>query len=228
MKTIPAIKRILFSTASLVLLALFSCFSTYSQEYNESGMSFAFATGAGFREINKINGGAYAENTTVSAAGIGHDFKYKPLYWSAAWTLKKRQHEFGIEFEKLKYTSLTNAGGGVNITYTVNSTLSMTYFNTYYKFLFPIEIKKFTPYLKAGLNFDVYVYDYESKYDNLYGKPGVNTGNTVGLGFSFNLLAGANYYITKNFSAFAEAGYGPVLSKFGVRYTFLKQIMHTD
>lgn len=211
-----------------MLFALFGNSVAFSQEYNESGMSFAFATGAGFREINKINGGAYAQNTAGSAAGIGHDFKYKPLYWSAAWTIKKRQHEFGIEFEKLKYTSLTNATGGVNVTYTVNSTLSMTYFNTCYKFLFPIEIEKFTPYVKAGLNFDVYVYDYESKYDDLYGKPGVNIGNSVGLGFSFNLQAGANYYITNNFSAFAEAGYGPVLSKFGIRYTFLKQIMKTD
>lgn len=211
----------------LVLLLFLASSTSFGQDYNESSMSLAVSTGIGFTEIKKVNGGAYGENTAGNTAGIGHDFKYKPLYWSLAWTIKKRQHEFGLEFEKLKYHSLTYASAGVNVTYTVNSTLVFTYFNSYYKFLFPIEVKDFTPYLKAGMNFNVYTYDYESAYINTYGGTGVNTGGNVGLGFMFNLQAGINYYINKNISAFAEAGYGPVVSKVGLRLSFLKNVMST-
>jgi len=210
---------------SLLLLSVLIFKSSFGQDYKESSMSFALATGLGFRDIKKINGGAYAKNTAGNTAGIGHDFKYKPIYWSAAYAIKRKSSEFGIEFEKQKYTSHTTAQGGVNITYDVKSTLKLVFFNLYYKFVIPYEYKKFTPYVKAGLNTDIYSYDYVSNYTNTFGPPGSTSNSNVGVNFSISLHGGVNYNINNNFSAFTEIGYGPVICKIGGRFSFLKNVM---
>ncbi len=216
----------MFKKLALSVLSILLFTTAQSQDYKESAMSFALGTTFGFREINKINGGAYAKNTSGNSAGIGHDFKYKPLYWSAAYAIKHKMHEFGFEFERQNYASHTTAQGGVNIAYDVTSTLKLTLFNFYYKFLIPIEYKKFTPYVKTGFNMDIYTYHYDSKYTNTFGPPGTNSNGNVGLNFSLSLYGGVNYSINKNLGAFTELGLGPNLGKVGVRYSFFKNIMN--
>lgn len=196
-----------------IALAIFSN-KFYSQNYDMSGISVAIATGFGFSDITskRLNGGAYGKVTTQ------RDFKYKPLYWSAAFAAKRRLHEFGIEYEQLDYKSEMNYGGGVNIQYNDKQSLKNRYFNFYYKFLFPIEFKKFTPYLKAALNINIYTYRYDRTWTNSYGPNGSDFSTTTGLGGkAFSVMAGTNYNITDYFSVFTEMGYGPIFCKIGTR-----------
>ncbi|MBK7311215.1 MAG: hypothetical protein IPI93_10605 [Sphingobacteriaceae bacterium] len=83
---------------SIVVLATLLIKNSYGQDFKQSGLSFALASGIGFTEIKKMNGGGYADKNSW-------DFKYKPLYWSAAFAVKRKSHEFGIEYEQQKYQS---------------------------------------------------------------------------------------------------------------------------
>jgi opacity protein-like surface antigen len=198
-------------TKTLLLLTFttFLFLKSYSQDYDKSGMSFALATGAGFTEINKMNGGGYANTTTW-------DFKSKPLYWSAAFAVKRMSHEFGIEYEQQKYESDVSKPAFNLGTMQELSVLKLHYFNLYYKYIIPYEFKKFTPYLKAGLITNIYSYRQDRTWNS-----GTDFNVNTGAHFGLSLHAGANYSITDNLSAFAEVGYGPIISKFGVRYSFL-------
>jgi opacity protein-like surface antigen len=208
---------------ALIFIFLTACLAVESmaQYHEQSGLSFAAATGIGFKDINHMNGGAYAKNTIVSG---GYDFHYSPLYWSGAFAVKHELHEFGIEYEQLKYSSEFSQPLGVNIQMHTVSSLKMYYFNFYYKFLFPIEWKKINPYVKGGLNLNIYTYRYDRDWTDSYGGPGTDFSSTTGLWGSFSAVAGANYIINDHITAFAEMGYGPVLFKAGMRLSIMHNL----
>lgn len=197
----------------LIIILLITYNKSQSQNYEKSGISIAFGTGFGFADIKspRLNGGAYGLKKE------NQDFKYRPLYWSGAFAAKRKSHEFGIEYEQLNYKSdmtYTNPSQFPVTYYNSVRTLKFRYFNMYYKYLFPMEYKKFTPYLKAALNINIY-----SFYEEVEGK---YLQSSVGFGGrALSLVGGANYNITDYFSVFTEVGYGPILCKFGARISWL-------
>ena len=197
-------KKIIFCT---LLLSMIS-FTFYGQIKEKGIFTVQLGTGLGMPGLSAVDGGAY---TSLPQ----YDFKIKPLYYTIAGTVRSasKKLEFGIEFGKATYKSDVTLS-----TRRYEWELGFTFFNLDVKYLLPLYLKKFEPYVKASLVNAIYTISSTETADVKNPNSFVDTESNTSYKLYYNLHIGSYYEITPHFNAYAELGLGFNLLKFGIAY----------